>query len=226
MIRKWFGVSALVIVACGLLSLSSCARDQQLQGITISPATFTYFSPAPLGVQQTPIPLTAYGSYIHPQENKDITSRVTWASDNTVVADVSSTGQLTDGVACGIANISASFFTSGNKNGNVVVGFMTVTVEGPASQGCPQGTATHNLSVNVTAGAADGMITSSPAGINCGPTCSAAFPASSSVALTAAPVGGKAFGGWASGCTTVTGSGGQTCNVTMNTDVTVSASFN
>ncbi len=226
MIRKWFGITALIVAASSLLSLSSCARDQQLQGITISPATFTYFSAGPPGVQQTPIPLTAYGSYIHPQENKDITSKVTWASDNTVVADVSSAGQLTDGLACGVANISASFFTSGNKSGNVVVGFMTVTVEGPASQGCPQGTATHNLSVNVTTGAADGVIASSPAGINCGITCSAAFPASSSVALTAAPIAGKAFGGWASGCTTVTGNGGLTCNVTMNTDVTVSASFN
>jgi Bacterial Ig-like domain (group 2)/Divergent InlB B-repeat domain len=225
MIRKWFGVTVLVITACSLLGLSSCARDQQLQGITISPATFTYFSAAPPGVQQTPISLTAYGSYIHPQENKDITSKVTWASDNTVVADVSSTGQLTDGVACGVANISASFFTSGNKNGNVVVGFMTVTVEGPASEGCPQGTATHNLSVNVTSGGVDGVITSSPTGINCGSTCSAAFAASSSVGLTAIPNTGKAFGGWA-GCTTVTGSGGLTCNVTMNTDVTVSASFN
>jgi len=226
MIRKWFVASAIVIAACSLLSLSSCARDQQLQGITISPATFTYFSAAPPGVQQTPIPLTAYGSYIHPQENKDITSKGTWASDNTVVADVSSTGQLTDGVACGVANISASYFTSGNKSGNVVVGFMTVTVEGPASEGCPQGTATHNLSVNVTAGTADGVITSSPTGINCGSTCSAAFAASSSVALTAVPNAGKAFGGWTAGCTTVTGNGGLTCNVTMNTDVTVSASFN
>lgn len=222
MIQKWFGTTALV-VAGTLLGLSSCARDQKLQGITVSPSAFTYFAAAPPGSQQTPIPLTAYGSYIHPPETKDITSQVVWASDNTIVADVSSAGQLTDGVACGVANISASFFTSGNKSGNVVVAFMTVTVEGPASQGCPQGTATHNLSVDVTAGAADGVIASSPAGINCGTTCSTAFPSSSSVTLTATPINGKAFNGWASGCTSVSG---LTCNVTMNSDVTVSASFN
>jgi len=223
MTRKWFGVAALVLTATVLLTLSSCARSQKLQGITISPSAFTYFSPASAGVQQTPIPLTAYGSYIHPLETKDITSQVTWASDNTIVADVSSAGQLTDGVACGVGNISASFYTDGNKSGNVVVGFMTVTVEGPASQGCPQGTATNNLSVDVTAGAADGVIVSAPAGINCGSTCTAAFPANSSVSLTATPISGKQFNGWASGCTTTSG---LTCNVTLNTDVTVSASFN
>jgi hypothetical protein len=223
MTRKWFGIAALILTATVLLSLSSCARSQRLQGITISPSAFTYFSPAPAGVQQTPIPLTAYGSYIHPAETKDISSQVTWASDNTIVADVSSAGQLTDGVACGVANISATFFTNGNKSGNLVVGFMTVTVQGPASQGCPQGTATNNLSVDVTAGAADGVIVSAPAGINCGSTCSAAFPANSSVSLTATPISGKQFIGWASGCTTTSG---LTCNVTLNSDVTVSASFN
>lgn len=223
MTRKWFGIAALILTATVLLTLSSCARSQKLQGITISPSAFTYFSPASAGVQQTPIPLTAYGSYIHPPETKDISSQVTWASDNTIVADVSSAGQLTDGVACGVGNISASFYTDGNKSGNVVVGFMTVTVEGPASQGCPQGTATNNLSVDVTAGAADGVIVSAPAGINCGSTCTAAFPANSSVSLTATPISGKQFNGWTSGCTTTSG---LTCNVTLNTDVTVSASFN
>jgi len=223
MTRKWFGVAAVILSATVLLSLSSCARSQKLETVTISPSAFTYFSPAPAGVQQTPIPLTAYGSYIHPPETKDISSQVTWASDNTIVADVSSAGQLTDGVACGVANISATFYTNGNTSGNLVVGFMTVTVQGPASQGCPQGTATNNLSVDVTAGAADGVIVSAPAGINCGSTCSAAFPANSSVALTATPISGKQFNGWASGCTTISG---LTCNVTMNSDVTVSASFN
>jgi List-Bact-rpt repeat protein len=220
---KWIGASLLAGAAGLLLSLSSCARNQQLQGITISPSGFTYFSPAAPGAQQTPIPLTAYGSFIHPPETKDITSQVTWASDQTVVADVSSSGGLTAGVDCGTANIFATFFTDGNKSGNVVVGFMSVTVEGPASQGCPTGTATQNLSVNVTGGSADGVITSTPAGITCGPTCSAAFATGSTVTLTAAPINGNSFLGWASGCTSISGA---TCNVTMNSDVIVSASFN
>ena len=221
--RKWFTFVGIIAAAGLLLSLPSCGRNQDLVSITVSPHAFTYFAPAVPGAPQTPIPLTAYGSYIHPPATKNITSQVTWASNNTIVADVDNAGNLTDGVACGVANISASFFTDGgNKNGNVVVGFMTVTVEGPASQGCPTGGATHNLSVNVTSGAADGVIVSSPAGINCGTTCTAAFGAGSSVALTATPSGTHTFGTWG-GCTTVSG---NTCNVTMNSDVTVTASFN
>ncbi len=221
--RTWFSVAVLIVVATLLLIASSCAHNHDLVGITISPSAYTYFSSAAPGVPQIPIPLTAYGTYIHPPDTRDITSQVTWASDNTIVADVSSTGQLTDGVACGVGNISASFFTDGgNKNGPVVVGFMTVTVEGPASQGCPQGTSTNNLAVVVTNGA-DGVIVSSPAGINCGTICTAAFPASSSVTLTATPNSGHAFVGWVSGCTSISGS---TCSVTMNTSVTVTAQFN
>jgi hypothetical protein len=219
---KWMGIVGIVVAAMWLLNLSSCARGQQLQGITVSPSAFTYFS-ASSGGQQTPIPLTAYGSYIHPVATKDITSKVTWSSDNTLVADVDPAGNLTAGVACGIGNISASFYTDGgNKNGNVVVGTMTVTVEGPATQGCPTGPATNTLTVDVTSGAADGGIVSTPAGINCGTTCSAAFASSSSVILTATPASGKAIT-WGSGCTS---SSGLTCSVTMNSDVVVSASFN
>ncbi len=223
MIRKWLGVSALAVIALVLLNTSSCARSQKLQAITIAPSAFTYFNPATPGVQQTPIPLTAYGSYIHPPETKDITNQVTWTSDNSLVADVSNTGQLTAGIVCGIANISATMYTSGDTSGNLVVGTMTTTVEGSASQGCPQGTATHNLSVSVTAGAADGTISSSPAGITCGSTCTATFPANSSVSLTAVPSNGKSFLGWGGGCTSVSV---NTCTVTLDSDTTVTASFN
>jgi hypothetical protein len=219
---KWIGIFGLVGAGVWLLSLSSCARSQQLTGITISPSAFTYFYPATQGVQQNAIPLTAYGTYIHPPETKEITNSVTWASDQTIVADVSSSGVLTAGVACGVANISASVYTDGNKTGNVIVGSMTVTVDGPASQGCPLGTATSNLSVDVTNGAADGVISSSPAGISCGSTCAFAFPTGSSVTLTAAPTSPHTFIGWASGCTSTSG---PTCEVTMGSDITVTASF-
>ena len=224
MMRKSLMVAAFMVMAAGLLQLSSCARSQQLEGITVSPSAYTYFSPAPEGTSQTPIPLTAYGAYIHPPETKNITGQVTWASDNTIVADVNSSGQLTDGVACGVANISASLYTdAGKTNGNVVVGTMTVTVEGPASEGCPTGTVTSSLAVDVTSGAADGVIMSSPGGINCGSTCSASFPTDSTVTLTATPNAGKSFLGWASGCTS---SSGTTCEVNLLSDQIVSASFN
>ncbi len=223
MIRKWLGVSALAVIALVLLNTSSCARSQKLQAITITPSAFTYGSAATPGVQQTPIPLTAYGSYIHPPETKDITTQVTWKSDNAAVADISNVGQLTAGTVCGIANISATVYTSGDTSGNLVVGTMTTTVEGPASEGCPTSTATHNLSVTVTAGAIDGTIISSPAGITCGSTCAAPFPANSSVSLTAVPNNQKSFLGWGGGCTSVSV---NTCTVILDSDTTVTASFN
>jgi hypothetical protein len=220
---KWLSIAILVVVATLLLIGSSCAHNHDLVSITVSPSSFTYFSAAPPNVQQTPIPLTAYGTYIHPPDTRNITSQVVWASNNTLVADVSSTGQLTAGVSCGIGNISASFYTDGgNKNGNVVVGLMTVTVQGPASEGCPQGGGTHNLSLSVTGGA-NGVIVSAPAGITCGSTCTAAFPAGSSVALTPTANTGHSFGGWGVGCTSLVG---NTCNVTMNSDVALTATFN
>jgi hypothetical protein len=219
---KWISIFGLAVAGCLLSSLSSCARSQQLEGITISPSGFTYFSPAAPNAPQTPIQLTAYGSFIHPPQTKNITSQVTWTSDQAIVADVSSSGGLTAGTACGTANITATYATDGNANGNLIVGFMTVTVEGPASEGCPTGTATQNLTVSVSNGAADGTITSTPSGIDCGPTCAATFPAASVVTLTAVPVAGHNFLGYQSGCTSISGS---TCSVTMDSDVTVTASF-
>jgi len=222
MTRKWFGIAALVLTALVLLSLSSCARDQKLQGITISPSAVTYGAAVPAGVTQVPVLLTAYGSYIHPPETKNITTSVTWSSDIALVATVDSSGNLTAGPNCGIANISASSYTSGNLNGNVVVGFVTVTVQGPASLGCPQGGGTNNLSVTVTGGT-NGIIVSSPAGINCGSTCAAPFATGTTVVLTPTPNSGHTFGGWGVGCDTITG---ETCSVTLNGDRTVSATFN
>lgn len=222
MIRKWFGFVLTVAIAAALLNVSSCARNQKLQGITVSPATYTFFTTAVPGVAQIPVPLTAYGSFIHPPQNKDITSQVTWSSSNSLVAAVTSTGQLTAGTLCGVADITATGYSDGTQAGSIVVGSMTTTVEGPTSLGCPPETATNNLSVNVTAGSADGSVVSSPSGINCGSTCAAAFQTGSTVAVTASGLNGHNFLGWTSGCTSVSG---NTCSVKLNTDVVVSGSF-
>ncbi len=80
--------------------------------------------------------------------------------------------------------------------------------------------ATQTLSVSAT-GTGTGTITSSPAGISCGATCSAAFAANSTVTLTAAPNLGSTFTGWSGGgC-----SGTSTCAVTMSADMAVAANF-
>ena len=221
MTRKWFGIAALILTALVLLSLSSCARDQKLQGIIIAPPAVVYGAAVPAGVTQIPVQLTAYGSYIHPPEMKDITTQVTWKTDVANVGIVDNAGHLTAGSDCGIVNVSASVYTSGNTQGNVVVGFATVTVDGPASLGCPQGGATHNLSVSVIGGA-NGVIVSSPSGINCGSTCAAPFTSGTTVVLTATPNAGHTFGAWA-GCDSVSA---LSCSVTLSSDRIVTASFN
>jgi len=71
-------------------------------------------------------------------------------------------------------------------------------------------------------GSGTGTVTSNPSGINCGATCSASFVPGTNVTLTATPDSGSTFSGWSGGgC-----SGTQTtCQVTMDSDKTVSATF-
>src|SRR5262249_33807187 len=55
------------------------------------------------------------------------------------------------------------------------------------------------LSVAKT-GAGSGTVTSDPAGIDCGASCSTAFPVKGSVTLNAAPAKGSTFAGWTGAC--------------------------
>lgn len=83
------------------------------------------------------------------------------------------------------------------------------------------GGSTFALSV-LKAGAGTGTVSSSPAGIACGSTCSANFSSGTVVTLTATPESNSVFAGWSgSGC-----SGAGTCTVTMSAARSVSATFN
>jgi hypothetical protein len=80
------------------------------------------------------------------------------------------------------------------------------------------------LTVTVTKqGAANGSVSSSPAGISCGHggTCSAPFANAAMVTLTATPDAGSSFTGWSGAC-----SGLAACVVTMSTAQAVTAAFN
>src|SRR5437660_1781162 len=70
------------------------------------------------------------------------------------------------------------------------------------------------------AGSGHGSVRSSPAGINCGASCSHSFVSGRSVTLTARPVGGSGFAGWSGACS---GRGG--CRVKMTAERTVTARF-
>ena len=65
-----------------------------------------------------------------------------------------------------------------------------------------------------------GTVTSSPSGISCGTTCSAAFASGAQVTLNETPASGYSFTGWSGAC-----SGTGSCVVSMNAAESVSATF-
>jgi len=65
-----------------------------------------------------------------------------------------------------------------------------------------------------------GSLSSSPAGISCGSTCSAQYVVNSSVSLTPTPSANYHFTGWSGDC-----SGTGSCNISMSADRSVTASF-
>ncbi len=72
-----------------------------------------------------------------------------------------------------------------------------------------------------TEGTGSGTITSSPAGISCGATCSSSFPLSTPVVLTANPSAGSSFAGWGGACS----GSASTCTVRILGDRSVTATF-
>jgi hypothetical protein len=170
--------------------------------------------------------------------NQTITATFTTSSANpTLGFTLAGTG--TGAITCngGACNASypwgTSVMVSGVANANSsFAGWSGGGCSGSAD--CPvllwadtQLTATFNL-VPVTAqltvnqaGSGTGIVTSAPAGINCGATCSANYAGGTVVTLTATPSGGSTFAGWTGGCTGI-----GTCVVTLNANTTLTATFN
>jgi hypothetical protein len=126
---------------------------------------------------------------------------------------------------CGSSTVVTVTAPAGAAVGTVPV---TVhTVESDATGAAPaSGSFTYNALPNETltvskAGTGSGSVTSSPAGIDCGATCSHPFTQGTTVTLTAAPASGSTFAGWSGGC-----SGTGSCAVTMNAATGVTATFN
>lgn len=225
MIGKWLAIFALVSVAALLLTSSGCGDPQELVSIQIQPSSETF------GASNVPISqdiglhaqLTALGTYVHPPVTKDITSQVTWASNETQVISITPAGLITVvGEACGGSEITATVQTNADasgvsSSGAIVSGTMLASVV------CFSGTGP-TITINF-AGTGSGTISSSPAGLGCaatpGGSCTGSFPTGTNVTLTALPNG--TFGGWA-GCDINTGT---TCILqNLTSDVTVTATFN
>lgn len=75
-----------------------------------------------------------------------------------------------------------------------------------------------NFSLTVTM-TGTGTVTSSPAGINCPTTCTASFTSGTSVTFTATAGSGYQFSGYSGACS------GSSCQITLATDQSVSATF-
>jgi len=66
-----------------------------------------------------------------------------------------------------------------------------------------------------------GTVTSNPAGINCGQTCTASFPPGTAVTLTETPSKGVAFDSWSGACSGTA----STCSITLPAASSVGAQF-
>jgi phospholipase C len=69
-------------------------------------------------------------------------------------------------------------------------------------------------------GSGKGTVSSNPAGIDCGPTCSGMFSSGTAISLSATPASGSTFTGWSGACT-----GSGPCKVTLDSNATVTANF-
>jgi hypothetical protein len=84
-----------------------------------------------------------------------------------------------------------------------------------------QQTQTQTQSQTLTVGVSGkGAVTSMPAGINCGQTCTATYASNTLVTLTANPGGGFSFIGWSGACT-----GTGSCSLSMTSAKSVNATF-
>jgi hypothetical protein len=115
--------------------------------------------------------------------------------------------------AAGFSGTDTFHLTATDAAGSMAAETVTVDV-GPAPP-----TPTFTLTVSTT-GAGSGNVTSVPAGLNCGTTCSHAYLQGTPVTLTATAVAGSMFAGWSGACV-----GTGTCSVTANSDQAVTADF-
>lgn len=132
-----------------------------------------------------------------------------------------------DSFAYGAHPLGTILDVNGNLTGTPsqtgVFNFSVCVIDLVGAQDCRMTSVTVNPAVTLTvatSGTGSGTVTSSPAGINCGATCSASLESNSSATLTATPATGSTFTGWSGAC-----SGTGSCLVTMNTNQTVTATF-
>src|SRR3989441_1096189 len=109
------------------------------------------------------------------------------------------------GTAVTLAATPAAGSTFSSWSGCNTVSGATCTVTMSAAKSVTATFTAQRFTLTVNrAGAGSGTATSSPPGINCGATCSAAYDSGTVVTLAATPAAGSTFSSW-SGCNTVSG---------------------
>ena len=122
-------------------------------------------------------------------------------------------------------NVNLRDITSGSNGscGGSYLCTATTGYDGPTGLGSPLGTAAFYSSDQAVLSASltgNGIVTSSPARISCGTTCSDPFVNGSNVTLMASPAPLNVFTGWGGAC-----SGLGACIVTMSSSQSVTANF-
>lgn len=111
-----------------------------------------------------------------------------------------------------LANWSGCYSSSGNSCEVIMTATQSVTATFDIQ--------TQTFPLTVTKSGL-GSVTSNPAGINCGSTCSASFNSGQAVTLTATPEPNDYFSGWSD----LSCSGNPTCTVTMDAAKSINATF-
>jgi len=168
----------------------------------------------------------AFGTLGNGTALQDLTSQVRWVSSDVGVATINQAG------------LATAVSTANGSNTTTITAIATTSTGSALSQ-------TSSLTVAPTTGSVAlptlalykvgigaGTVTSTPAGVSCGPqaTCTGNFPLGTSVTLTAAPDAGSSFGGWSSNCVPASPNSptapNLSCTVVMGNNTSVGAIFN
>jgi hypothetical protein len=185
---------------------------------------------APAGATTGPISVTTPGGAALSASNFTVVPNITsfTPTSGRVGTSVTINGTSFTGATAVTFNGSAASFTVTSDTAiqatvpaGATTGPISVTTPGGAAITASNFTVRFPLTVTKTGLIAQGTVTSSPAGIDCGSTCSADFNSGTVVTLTARPGFLSIFTGW-NGCDTANGT---TCTVTVNAAKTVTANF-
>jgi uncharacterized repeat protein (TIGR02543 family) len=227
--------SAPAGVDCGATCSANFASGTSvtLTAVAASGSTFTGWSGACTGTGTCTTSMTAV---------RAVTATFNGATTSSLAVTKAGTGAGTAtsspaGISCGttctsnFASGTSVTLTAAAASGSTFAGWSgactgtgTCTTSMTAARNVTAtfNTSTSTFALSVTkAGAGAGTVTSAPAGVSCGSTCSANYASGTSVTLTAVADAGSTFAGWSGACT-----GTGTCTTSMTAARAVTATFN